>query len=225
MSWSVNDIYQAFLKLSNKNQSGNITATRFFYVWNTEQAALHNDLIGRWQARANGKQGANTGLIRNESILIDLAPFTINTTLAIASGNVAKPAGFIYTNDLRFNGNRITHITNAQRDAVAKSVIDPPSLTTETYYYTEYENNYYILPQTLTGNIELDYVAEATDIVWGFTLDADDRQVYDINTSVQPLWNQDTIVTITKRAFVNLGIMFDDNNFTNFGRAAQSTGS
>jgi len=224
MSWNVNDIYQAFLKLSNKNQSGSITATRFFYVWNTEQASYHNDIVGRWQNRANGKQGLNTGLIRNESILIDLAPFTISTSIAITSGTVVKPNGFIYTNDLRFNENKITHITNAQRDAVVKSVINPPSLTTETYYYTEYENNYYILPQTLTGNVELDYVAEARDIVWGFTI-VNGRQVYHPNTSVQPLWNQDTIVTITKRAFVNLGIMFDDNNFTNFGRTAQVSGS
>lgn len=82
-----------------------------------------------------------------------------------------------------------------------------------------------MLPRTLTGNVELDYIAEARDIVWGFTLDTDDRQVYNPATSVQPLWNQNTIVTITKRAFVNLGIMFDDNNFTNFGRTAQVSGS
>lgn len=225
MSWDVNQIYECFKSLANKNQSGNINATRFFYAWNIEQAAYHNDIVGRWESRANGKQGMNSGLVRNELILSDLAPFTISTPLPIIAGEATKPSDFAYTNNLSFNGARIAHVTNGQVPSVIKSVIDPPSLVDETYYYTEYTTKYSLLPTTMTGNVQLDYVASATDIVWNFTLDADGRQVYSPSGSIQPKWNFDTIATITKRAFVNLGVMFNDAAFNNFGRNAQVTGA
>ena len=110
MSWDVNQIYECFKSLANKNQSGNINATRFFYAWNIEQAAYHNDIVGRWESRANGKQGMNSGLVRNELILSDLAPFTISTPLPIIAGEATKPSDFAYTNNLSFNGVRIAHV-------------------------------------------------------------------------------------------------------------------
>lgn len=224
MSWSVNDIYLAVQFLANKSQSGNISPTDLFYAWNIEQNMYFQDIVGRWQARANGKQGANTGLIRNETILSDLAPFTVSATIAIAGGLVAKPSDFIYTNDLRIGGVKVTHITNDQTSAVNESVIDPPSVSDTTYYYTEYEGNYSLLPASVTGSVVLDYIAAVTDVIWGFTI-VDNRYIYDAGASTQPQWKQSTIVTITKRAMINLGIRFKDADFTNYGRTAQQTGN
>ena len=96
MSWSVDYIYNLYKRLARKNQAGGISANDFFYYWNTEQNMYHQDIVGRWQARANGKQGANTGLIENETILSELAPFTIASDLTITSGNADKPSDFIF---------------------------------------------------------------------------------------------------------------------------------
>lgn len=225
MSWDVNRIMELVKFLTNKNQSGAISATKLFYAWNTEQNMYHSDIVGRWQARNNGKSGMNTGLIQNQTILSDLAPFTIPASITITSGQADKPDDFIFTLDLRINGVSSTPITHDQISYVNKSVIDPPLAATDTYYHTEYEDYYYLLPQSVTGNVALDYVAECNDIVWGFTYDANNRQVYNSGTSAQPKWRTPTIIEITKRALNNLGIGWKDADFVNAGKSAQLTGN
>ena len=225
MSWNVNQIYEELKFLMRKSQSGNITATNLFYAFNLEQNMYFQDIVGRWEARANGKQGTNSGLIRNELILTDLAPFTISIPLTIIAGEATKPSDFVYTNNLSYNGTRITHITNGQLPSVTKSVIDPPSLTDEAYYYTEYTTKYHLLPTNITGTIQLDYVASPNDVIWGFVLDIDGRQVYDPATSVQPKWSQSTLLVIIKRTLTNFGASYKDSDFTNFGRNAQMSGN
>lgn len=223
MSWSVDNIYQLYLKLAKKNQSGGISATELFYFWNTEQNMYHQDIVGRWQARANGKQGANTGLIQNETILTELAPFTIPATLTISGGNADKPSDFIFRLGCRINGYLVQFLNHDQVPSANHSVIDPPNVTDNAYYGLEYEDYYSFLPNTVT-TATLDYVAACNDVKWGFTYDADDRQVYNPGTSVQPKWSTPTIITITKRALANLGVSFKDQDFLNFGRTAQATG-
>lgn len=223
MSWTVDDIMKLTKFLSRKNQAGSISATDLFYSWNTEQNMYHSDIVGRWQARANGKQGANTGLILNERILEELSPFTITETLTISSGQTTKPDDFNFRLAARIGGVKVTFINQGQIAEVNKSVIDPPSITDECYYATEYEDYYSFLPNTVTS-VVLDYVANPRDIKWGFSYDADNRQVYNSATSVQPQWNNTTIIEITKRALTNLGVSFKDQDFLNYGRTAQATG-
>lgn len=233
MAWSTNDIMNALKFFIRKNQAGGIRAIDLFYAWNTEQAMYHADLLGRWQNRNNGKSGANTGLIQNETVITELTPFIFPATIPIVAGSVTKPTGFAYTLDLRINGRKVFPIRHDQTDEVNNSVIDPPSVADNTYYYKEYQNAYSILPSTVTGNSSLDYIKACTDIVWAFTLDTDGRQVYSAaggvsvtptTGSVQPLWLQDDIITITKRVLTNFGVSFKDADFTNFGRTAQATG-
>lgn len=225
MSWNVNQIYEELKFLMRKSQTANITATNLFYAFNLEQNMYFQDIVGRWEAKGNGKQGINSGLVRDELILTDLAPFTISATLAITAGEVAKPSDFVYTNNLSYNGIRISHVTNGQIPSVAKSVIDPPSLTDQSYYYTEYTNKYHLLPTTITGNIQLDYIASPTDVVWNYTFDGAGRQVYNPTGSVQPQWNQSTLLVIIKRTLTNFGVSYKDGDFTNFGRNAQMSGN
>lgn len=224
MRWTVDDIYKLVKFLSRKNQSGSISASDLFYLWNTEQNSYHNDIVGRWEARANGKTGLNSGLLQNEVTLTDLAPFTINTTLSITSGVSDKPIDFIYRLALRISGKQCVTIRHDQIAAVNDSVLDAPSVTNNKYYSIEYEDYYSFLPNTVTA-ANLDYVASPEDIKWGYTLDAEGRQVYNPGTSVQPKWNNSTIITITKRALANLGISYKDADFLNFGRNAQNTGN
>lgn len=224
MSWTVNDIYELYLKLARKNQAGGISATELFYFWNTEQNMYYQDIVGRWQARSNGKQGINTGLILNETDLSELAPFTIPVTLSVSSGNATKPDDFIFRLAARINGSKVTFITPGQKTYVTSSVIDPPSVTDNCYYGIQYEDYYSFLPNTVTS-VDLDYIASCNDVKWGFTFDADGRQVYNPGTSVQPKWSTPTIITITKRALTSLGISFKDQDFLSAGRTAQGTGN
>lgn len=230
MSWSVDDIYSFLRWLIHKNQAGGISATDFFYAWNAEQYSYEDDLLGKWENRANGKTGANTGTILDETIKQKLAPFTYPSTLTIASGAVTKPDDFMYELGIRMNatggtaGSRIDKIEHSKIYAVTASVIDAPSVANDLYYAVEYQNYYSLLPSTVTGTVSLDYIGKPEDVVWGWVYDTDYRQVYNAGKSVQPAWDQLSIIEITKRALKSLGVHFKDNDFAQYGQSVITTG-
>jgi hypothetical protein len=230
MAWSVNQILGLQKFLVRKNQAGGISAGDFFNSWNLEQYAMHEDLLGHWQNRSNGKTGQNTGLIQDETILIKLAPFTIPTTLTIVGGFADWPADFIYQAALRINGAKVYHFNKDERFAIEDSVIDPPSISDDSYYYTEYASltlgipgRYEFLPATVTI-ANLDYIAKCTDVVWAWTPDGQGRQIYNPALSVDPKWNQNTIIEITRRTLKSFGVSLKDQDLAQYGQSAIVTG-
>jgi hypothetical protein len=228
MALSVDYLYKFVLNLIKKNQAGGLASKEFEYQWNDAQTAYQDDLLGRGQSRNNGKTGLNTGLIEDETILQKLSRFTKGVDLTIISGNADKPSDFVYRLAFRINGTDAYKITHGQIATVNESVIDPPSVANNQYYFVEYEDYYYILPHTLpTVSIttaQLDYIITPPAIVWGYTFDADDRQVYNSGTSVQSLWDNNSNREICKRVLANLGVSFKDPDFENFGKSVQLTG-
>lgn len=222
-AWNIDQIYSSIKFIIRKSQAGGISATDLFYAWNIEQRDYHSDLVGRFQPKGNTKSGTNTGLIENELILTKLAPFTKNANIVVAAGLGPKPADFIYLLSLQVSGSACEYYEHDQKSFIVDSVIDPPSVADGACYYTEYEGNYNFLPNTITS-ASIDYISDVVDVIWAFTLDGAGRQVYDSGTSVQPLWDNDSIIEITKRSLTQLGVSFKDADFTNFGRTAQQTG-
>ena len=225
MALTVNYLYQFALKLIKKNQAGGLTSTEFQYHWNDAQATYQDDLLGRFQLRNNGKEGNNTGLIENDTILQKLSPFTKLLLLNVnaITGQASKPADFIYELGMRVGNNEVVSVTKDQLPSVLGSVIDPPSTTDGKYYVTEYEGYYQFYPSA-SYVVNLDYICTPTDVVWGFTFDVDNRQVYDSATSVQPAWDSNSCREITKRMLTNLGVSFKDADFATFGKSVQVTG-
>src|SRR6266566_4613406 len=223
MPWSVDNIYSYSRFLTNKNQAGGISSTELFNAWNGEQAMLHQDVVGRWQKQSNTKTGIMSGLIEDEVTISMLAPFIVPATIAGAGGLGFKPLDYIYGVALRINGAKIFSVTHDTIYAVNDDVIDPPSIPDNRFYYTEYLTYFSFLPSAVT-TFDLDYVAETNDIVWGFTLDGNNRQVYNPATSVQPKWNKNTVIEITRRTLKSFGLHFDSREFENFGQSNIQTG-
>lgn len=221
--WNVNQIYEFLRWLLRKNQAGAISSSNFFYAWNSESSSYFKDLLGRFQARANGKLGMNTGLVENESIETQLSPYTKTANIVIAAGLGGKPSDFIYKLGMRINGADVIHINKNQIAAVTGSSFDPPSEAANRYYYTNYGSQYKFFPNSVTM-AELDYICHPTDIVWGYTI-VSNRQQYDSVTSVQPQWLQTEIVEITKRALKSFGVSFHDRDFSEFGNSVINTGN
>lgn len=223
MLWNVDNIYSFVKFLIRKNQGGGISSTDLFYSWNAEQKAYMADMLGHWQARANGKTGLNTGLIENETIMQKLAVFIKNANLTIASGVSSKPTDLIYRLAMRINGVDCFKINHNQIASVNDSVIDAPSVANDSYYFVEYATGYTFLPASVTA-ATLDYISDPLDIVWAYTYNANNRQVYNPTGSVQPLWDNLSIIEITKRSLKSLGISFKDADFSNFGNSNITTG-
>lgn len=214
-----------------KNQSGGLGNEDFQLFWNGESRSYMDDLLGRFQARNNGKTGTNTGLIEDETIMQKLSPFINQATLTIASGVTNKPDDFIYRLAMRINGKDCYKINHNQIATVNDSVIDAPSITTNTYYFVEYgktrllPNGYYsFLPNTVTA-VDLDYIKTPDNIVWGSTWDSQGRKIYNQGLSVQPQWDNSSCIEITKRMFKTMGVSFKDADFANFGQSVITTGN
>lgn len=226
MPWSVDNIYQYTRFLTNKNQAGGISATDLFNAWNGEQAMLHQDLVGRWQKQSNTKTGIMSGLIEDEVTISALSPFLIQlTAIPIAGGRGLKPADYIYGVALRINGAKVFSVSHDMIWAVNDDVIDPPSIVDDAYYYSESQNYFAFLPPDVTV-FDLDYIAETTDVVWGYSLDVNNRQIYNPapGVSIQPKWNKNTVIEITRRTLKSFGLHFDSREFENFGESNIQTG-
>ena len=223
MALSVDYLYQFCLKLIRKNQSGTLTATEFQFHWNDHQSAYFDDLAGRFQAQNPTKEGINTGLIQNKTILQKLSPFTKKTSLTIASGTSDKPEDFIFEFSIRINGYDVIHINQDQIASVNNSTIDPPSVTDNKYYVSEYEDYYSFLPTSVTS-ATLDYLFKPPNVVWAFNYDSSNRQIYNEGLSTQPLWDDHSCREITKRMLKNLGVSYKDNDFMMFGESVIQKG-
>lgn len=223
MALSVDYLYGFTLKLIRKNQAGGLSATEFGYFWNDAQSSYMDDLLGRFQPRANTKEGINTGLIEDETIIAKLTPFMVPVTLTITAGQATKPTDWVYTLALRINNQKVYQVDKDEIYSILNSVIDPPSEATDTYYFTEYGNYYKFYPDTVTA-ADLDYIQTPTDVVWAFTLDGNGRQVYDPGSSVQPKWSNNSCREITKRMLKVIGVSFTDADFAQFGQSVQATG-
>lgn len=225
MAFNVDQIYKSILFMIRKNQAGGVSATDFFYTWNMEQSAYMSDLQGRFQRMSNGKDVNETGLIENETIMTKLAPFTKLTDppLPVVNGVVTKPIDFSFALALRCNYVKIFRVEHDSIWALKQEVIDPPSIANDSYYYAEYGNTYKLFPKAVT-EIYLDYLIAVPDIVWAYTLDGNNRQVYDPVNSVQPLWSSNSIIEITQRTLKTLGVSFKDQDFAGFGQSKITTG-
>lgn len=230
MALSIDYLYNFCKRLIRKNQAGGLSSTDFQIFFNDAQGTYQDDLLGRWQARNSGKTGLNTGLIEDETIIQKLSAFIKPLPLTITTGTSEKPADFVYRLALRINGVDVFKINHNQIATINASVIDPPSIAADKYYFVEYgktllvPNGYYLfLPNTVTVAV-LDYISTPVNVVWGFTYDADDRQVYNASTSVQSQWDSNSNREITKRVLTNLGVSFKDSDFLNFGKSVQLTG-
>lgn len=220
---TVDACYSNMLFIMRKNQAGGLNATQFQQVFNSEQSAYLSDLLGRWQNRGNGKSGLNTGLVENETILTKLAPFTVNNGMSIIAGDAVKPVDFVYLLAMRINNTQVQSLPKSQLAAALSSVIDGPSVADDIYYFTEYENYFSYFPNTVTV-ADLDYIRRPVDVVWGYTLDANNRQVYDPGTSIDPQWDDIDCIEITRRCLKTLGVSFQDANFSNYGASVINSG-
>ena len=224
MFLTVDNLYRFNLQLIRKNQSTGYGNEEFENDFHNAELSFLADLLGRFQSRNNGKEGANTGIIQNETIMQKLSPFIIPGDLTVAAGKADKPDGFAYRLSLMVNGYDCYKINYNQRDAVVHSVIDPPSVADNKYYFFEYEDRYEFLPTTITS-AQLDYVKVPEKVIWGFVYDDEGRMVYNEGSSVHPKWNLIDCMEITQRMLKTIGVSFHDKDFENFGQSIINSGT
>ena len=227
---TVDYAYKYILWQMNKNQAGSLSATEFGYLYNSEQLAFTNDLLGAWQKNNNSKQGNLTGLIENQTILNKLAPCTFEIDLEFVNGYTKTPPKYLYNLGLLRNDYKMFYLTKDQIFNLKKDVIDAPSIANNIYYFTDlysniasatFERYFYSYP-AFTGIAKLWYVGKPDDVLWNFTIVAG-RQVYNQTGSQNPIWDDITAQEICNRCLKKLGVHFKDGDFVNYGNSVIQT--
>jgi len=195
----VNEVFVLIKYIINKNQNGLFDRSDFFAVINQAQRQYQSWLLGSFQTYTPGRPIAKVELGQNSVVRQRLSPVIYRATLTIdGSGNATYPANYIQTDSMYMvTGNkRIRNVQQNALDSNINSVIDP--VATNPIYLIE-DTRFQFYPVTLV-NSKLTYVGDAPDIVWGFTLDGNGREIYDAGTSVQPVWDDIAILDIIDRA-------------------------
>jgi hypothetical protein len=224
MAWTVKQIFELVQFLANKNETGAISPNDFFYAWNSEQRAYMGDILGKIRAR-NPNKNAPDGLKEDVSTLQSLRPFVTQETLTIAVNGASDiPTDLVHALAVRIHDRDCKYVNKGQIYSVLNSAIDPPSITNNIYYFTDYDTFYKFWPAA-SSSAELDYVRNPTDVVFGYTIDANELEQYDAGSSVQPEWLDVDAVAITRRTLKSFGIHFSSNDFQSFGQVAVQTGN
>ena len=119
-----------------------------------------------------------------------------------------------------YNYERIREIQQNQFYGVHNSVIDP--IASWPVYMIE-NDGFRFFPNSI-GQAKMSYVINPPDMVWGYTLDINGNPVYNPATSVQPVWNDASIMEIIARALRIIGVNLDYNAVSAYAMQVQNQG-
>lgn len=200
----VNEIYQLIQYISNKNQQGYITPSQFNTVINQAQKSYTSYLLGSFQQYTPGRPVARVQLGQNSVLRQRLAPIITQGSLVIdPTGFSPYPGDYLQTDAMRTTTfQRIRFVQQDSLYSYYNSAIDP--VATNPIYLIE-DAGFRFYPISL-GSAEISYVSDPPDMIWGYTLDANNRPVYDALTSTQPVWDVASILDIISRALAMIGV-------------------
>lgn len=209
----VNEIYQLIQYVSNKNQQGFITPSQFNTVINQAQKSYTSYLLGSFQQYTPGRPVARVQLGQNSVLRQRLAPIITQGSLVIdPTGFSPYPGDYLQTDAMRTTTfQRIRFVQQDSLYSYYNSAIDP--VATNPIYLIE-DAGFRFYPISL-GSAEISYVSDPPDMIWGYTLDANNRPVYDPTLynpitnptgSIQPVWDVASILDIISRALAMIGV-------------------
>ena len=188
-----------------KNMNGDITPQEFNDVINTAQRSYQNLLIGQLQQYQYGHPQARIQYSQNEIARQKITPLICSGyALSINSSGISSyPSDYCVTDSmLTTSGNsRIRYCKQEQLYSTVNSVIDPVA-SNPIFLIQKDRFQFYPITQ---GTALLNYVRNCPDIVWGYTLDGNGREVYNQASSTDPIWAEVDMLEIIVRALSLIG--------------------
>jgi len=209
----VNEIYTLIQFIVNKNQQGFVNPSQFNLSINQGQKSYASYLLGSFQSYTPGRPAAKVELGQNSVVRQRLAPIIVEDNLTIdTTGFSPYPDEYLQTDAMRTTGfQRVRFVQQDSLYSYYNSTIDPVS--SNPIYLIE-ESGFRFYPVSL-GTAEISYVKNPPDMKWGYTLDANNRPVYNPTVynattnpsgSIQPVWDTASILDIISRALAIIGV-------------------
>jgi hypothetical protein len=216
---NINTIKEAFDYITNKYQKGYTTSDEFNLLFNLYQTNYYSFLLGHIEQYQYGRSVPRVGGNMTEDIETKLSPFIkTNDALAVTLGKATKPTDFTKLIAMRTSDDKpCFRVKHDRKGSRLKSVILTAS---EDPYYVDY-NTYWEVAGT---TVKIDYYPDKPDdVTWGYT-DSAGREIYDSNTSTDPLWHDTEIVPILGRMLKATGIVLDDGQILQYAQSVINTG-
>lgn len=202
---NVNTVYELMLFVINKNQNGYFAPEDFDRTINQAQVDYITYLLGVFQQYTPGRPIAKVELGNNQTVRQRLTPVIYEYNLTVdGNGSSPYPGDYLQTDAMwtMAGFNRIRFVQQDSLFSYYNSTIDPIQ-TNPIYLLQDAGLKFY--PSDL-GSAKLSYIRTPPAIHWGYTLDVNDRPVYDPTTSADPIWNDTSIWEIVARALKMVGV-------------------
>jgi len=221
---SIDDIYEIMKYAIRKNQNGNLNPSSFDLVINQAQISYMDYLLGEFQKYTPGRPFAAVEFGQNQDIRQRLSPFiSAPVTLTIDAGGIASyPTGYLNSDAMTYGiyRQRVKYIQQDRLFSHLNSYVDPIALNP---VYLIYKDGFQFYPINL-GSAYLSYIKQPDTLVWGYTLDGNNRPVYNPGTSVQPQWQDLDVLEIIVRALALVGVNLQLNTVQQYSQMIKTGG-
>jgi hypothetical protein len=221
---NINEIYQIVLYSTAKNLSqGYVSPDDFNLTMNQAQKSYVSYLLGSFQQYTPGRAVARVEFGQNTIVRTRLAPIIYWDTLTVdAFGFCPYPDDYLQT-DAMFTAQGYERIKSVQQDSLYsfyKSQIDP--IASNPIYILE-DTGFHFFPEDI-GNAELSYVGNPPNMEWAYTINGNGIPVYDSGTSIDPVWDDASILEIIVRALAIIGVNLQLNAVEQYSMAIKNQG-
>lgn len=219
----VNDMYEICQYALNKAQNGYLKPDQFNLLVGQSQDSYLAFLLGEFQQYQYNSAKSRISYSENEPIRQRVTPLIYNYRLHVdATGFSPYPGDYIQTDTMLTYGgyNRITFVQQDRLFSYYNSKIDP--IATNPIYLIE-DKGFRFFPQSIS-DARLSYVKNPTRIYWAYTLDVNQRPVYDAAHSEQPVWGRMDILEIIARILKLVGVSLQVSQVEQYANQITNTG-
>lgn len=212
MAINVNKVYRAVLAVVNREQRGYLTPDQFNRIGRMVQLDLleksfyeYNRFLTRRKAGLVNNEYGN--IAANLKDKIDV--FSKSTALTPSSGSVDFPSDYYRTVSITSDSRKkiFQEVKKSEIPYITSSKLTAPS-TSYPVFYKE-GNTINVLPDTITS-IDLDYIKEPDDPVWGYTTGSNSQLIYSSSASTDFELHPSEEVDLITKILAYSGIVIKD---------------
>lgn len=222
----VNTLYLIQKYAIKKNQNGNLKPDDFNRVNNIAQREWVAFLCGNMEGYQPGHPLPRAEFGNNRTSRQRLSPviygFILNINSIYGYGTAGYPNDYIQTDAMYsiYGMSSIRYVPQHKLSTVYNSTIDP--IDTNPIYLIK-DKGFQFYPET-QWQAKLSYVRNPPDIKWAYTVDDNGREVYDPNNSVDPIWDEVSMMEIIVRSLRIIGVNLQIGAVIQFAQEVKNTG-
>lgn len=221
---NINEVYNLVLYATAKNASqGYVSPDDFNLTINQASRSYASYLLGSFQQYMPGRPVARVEFGQNTIVRTRLSPMIYWYNLSVNSAGYTPYPGDYLQVDAMLTYGDYKRIRAVQQDSLysyVNSVIDPIA---ENPVYILQDKGFNFYPENIT-NAKLSYVRNPPDMVWGYTLNVNGIPVYNPATSVQPLWDDASMLDIIVRCLAIIGVNLQTNVLEQYAMTIKNQG-